>query len=46
VARLADQTAKVLAGKSRSDGRDRNSWLDLALIARRVVFVYRDVIGR
>jgi glycosyltransferase involved in cell wall biosynthesis len=46
VATLADQTAVVLAEGSRSNGRDRNSWLDLPLIARRVVSVYRDVIGR
>jgi glycosyltransferase involved in cell wall biosynthesis len=46
VATLADETSKVLAGRSRSDGRVRNSWLDLPRIAARVVSVYRDVVGR
>jgi len=46
VATLADETAEVLARRSRSDGRDRNSWLDLPRIAARLVSVYRDVVGR
>jgi teichuronic acid biosynthesis glycosyltransferase TuaC len=45
VVTLAHHTAKILAKRSRSNGRDRNSWLDLPLIARRVVSVYQDVIG-
>jgi len=45
VGTLADGTIKVLAKRSRSDGRDRNSWLDLPRIAERVVSVYCDVIG-
>jgi teichuronic acid biosynthesis glycosyltransferase TuaC len=45
VATLADQTAKVLGQGARSDGRDRNSWLDLRRITRRVVSVYQDVVG-
>ena len=46
VATLADETAEVLARRSRSEGRDRNSWLDLPRIAARLVSVYRDVVGR
>lgn len=46
VATLADQAVKVLREGSRSDGRDRNSWLDLSRIAARIVSVYRDVVGR
>jgi hypothetical protein len=44
VATLADQTSKVLCEGARSDGRDRNSWLDLRLITRRMVSVYEDVV--
>jgi teichuronic acid biosynthesis glycosyltransferase TuaC len=44
-ATLADQTAKLLGEGARSDGRDRNSWLDLRLITRRVVSVYQDVVA-
>ncbi len=44
VAKLAEETARVLARGSRSDGRERNSWLDLHRIAERTISVYRDVI--
>jgi hypothetical protein len=44
VASLADQTAQVLAEGSRSNGRERNSWLDLPRIAARVVSLYREVV--
>jgi glycosyltransferase involved in cell wall biosynthesis len=43
---LADQATRVLGERSRSDGRERNSWLDLPRIATRVISLYRDVIGR
>jgi teichuronic acid biosynthesis glycosyltransferase TuaC len=45
VATLAARTAAVLSQGSRSDGRQRNAWLDLPVVARRVVAVYRDVIA-
>jgi teichuronic acid biosynthesis glycosyltransferase TuaC len=45
VATLADETAKVLGEEARSNGRDRNGWLDLRLITRRVVSVYQDVVA-
>jgi teichuronic acid biosynthesis glycosyltransferase TuaC len=45
VASLADQAAQVLADGSRSNGRERNSWLDLPRIAARVVSLYREVVG-
>jgi teichuronic acid biosynthesis glycosyltransferase TuaC len=46
VTSLADHAAEVLTEGSRSDGRERNRWLDLPRIAARLVSVYRDVIGR
>lgn len=42
---LADRTAGVLAAGTRSNGRERNSWLDVAQVARRVEDVYRQVLN-
>ena len=46
IATLAEETARVLATGSRSDGRDRNQQLDLPQIARRVLSVYEAAIAR
>lgn len=42
---LADRTADVLAAGTRSNGRQRNAWMDSRLVAQRVVEVYRQVLG-
>jgi glycosyltransferase involved in cell wall biosynthesis len=41
---LADRTADVLAAGSRSNGRERNRWLDAEQVARQVIEVYRQVL--
>ena len=41
---LADRTADALAAGSRSNGRERNRWLDAEQVAREVVQVYRQVL--
>ena len=46
VTSLSDEAARVLAEGSRSDGRERNSWLDLPRVAARLVSVYREVIDQ
>ncbi len=46
VTALTEETAKVLELGSRSDGRERNSSLDLPQIAGRVLSVYEAVITR
>lgn len=43
VRRLAEATAKTLRAGLRSNGRERNDWLDSVRIAERVVAVYREV---
>jgi glycosyltransferase involved in cell wall biosynthesis len=40
---LADRVADVLAAQTRSDGRERNRWLDADQVALEVVEVYRQV---
>jgi glycosyltransferase involved in cell wall biosynthesis len=45
VGALADRAAEILAGPTRSNGRERNSWLDEAKVAERIEAVYRGVIG-
>jgi teichuronic acid biosynthesis glycosyltransferase TuaC len=45
VAALADATAEVLGTGARSDGRERNAWLDSPRIAERVAAIYREVAG-
>jgi len=42
---LADRTADVLAAGTRSNGRERNRWLDAQQAARQVVEVYRQVLS-
>lgn len=44
VAQLADATALVLSSGARSNGRDRNDWLDSSVVAGRIVDVYRSVL--
>jgi hypothetical protein len=43
---LADRAADVLAQGGRSNGRERNGWLDAQEVARQVVEVYRQVLQR
>lgn len=42
---LADRTADTLAAGTRSNGRERNRWLDAEQVARQVVEVYRQVLS-
>lgn len=42
---LADRTADALAAGTRSNGRERNRWLDAEQVAREVVEVYRQVLS-
>ncbi|WP_117211476.1 glycosyltransferase [Allorhizocola rhizosphaerae] len=42
---LADRTADVLAAGTRSNGREACRWLDNDEVARRIVEVYRQVLG-
>jgi glycosyltransferase involved in cell wall biosynthesis len=42
---LADRTADTLAAGTRSNGRERNRWLDADEVARQVVEVYRQVLS-
>jgi glycosyltransferase involved in cell wall biosynthesis len=46
VSELADAVADVLAAGTRSDGRERNAWLDSAQIAERFVELYGEVARR
>jgi len=43
---LADRVADVLAAGERSNGRERNGWLDAENVARQVLEVYRQVLRR
>jgi glycosyltransferase involved in cell wall biosynthesis len=43
---LADRAADVLAVAGRSNGRERNGWLDAQRVAEQVVEVYRQVLQR
>jgi glycosyltransferase involved in cell wall biosynthesis len=45
VSALADATAEVLGAGVRSDGRERNAWLDSPRIAERIAAIYREVAG-
>jgi glycosyltransferase involved in cell wall biosynthesis len=46
VTALADAAGRVLAAGGRSDGRERNAWLDQPRIAERVAALYREVAAR
>ena len=42
---LTDRVAEVLKDGRRSDGRERNAWLDSGRVAERVADVYRRVVS-